>query len=130
VRCKRHDPPLTVLAEEELPVLADPVESDADPVLEDVEDDEADGVVVVPVVDVTDEVDTVLVDVPACASAAATPSAATATPPTTPKDTVSLRRSRSARSRSSTVMRRLGAGINGPPEDAPPVDATGRGPWA
>ena len=108
-------------------MLKEPMESDADPVLED---DEADGVVVVPVADVTDEVDVVLVDVPACASAAATPSATTATPPTTPKDILSLRRRRSARSRSSTVMRRLGTRISGPPGDAPPVGATGRGPGA
>jgi hypothetical protein len=96
-----HEPPLTVLAEEEFPVLADPVESDDDPVLDEEFDeaDDADGVavVVVPVDDVTEDVDTLLaVDAPACVSAAAIPSAATATPPATPSDTVSFRRRRSA----------------------------------
>ena len=126
-----HEPPLTVLAEEEFPVLADPVESDDDPVLDEEFDeaDDADGVavVVVPVNDVTEDVDTLLaVDAPACVSAAAIPSAATATLPATPSDTVSFRRRRSARSRSSTVIRRFGAGITGPPGDARTGEATGR----
>jgi hypothetical protein len=61
MRGKGHEPPLTVLAEDELPVLADPVDSD-DPVLVDVDDE---GVAVV-VDDVTDDVEAELVaEVPA-----------------------------------------------------------------
>ena len=61
MRGKGHEPPLTVLAADELPVLADPVDRD-DPVDED-EDDE--GVAVV-VDDVTDDVEAALVaEVPA-----------------------------------------------------------------
>ena len=76
MRGKGHEPPLTVLAEDELPVLADPVDSD-DPLL--VDDDE-DGVGVAVVVDdVTDDVEAALVaEVPALVWYAATPSAATA----------------------------------------------------
>ena len=88
---------MTVLADEELPELADPLDSDDDPVLE--EDD--DGVVVTdvfPVDDVTDEFDALLADVPACVAADATARAATAALPATPNDIVSLRRRRSARS--------------------------------
>jgi hypothetical protein len=58
---KSHDPPVTVLAEEAFPVLADPVDSEDDPVLVD----EGDGVAAA-ADDVIDDVDTVLVvDVPA-----------------------------------------------------------------
>jgi hypothetical protein len=112
IRGKRHEPPLTVLADEELPELTDPVESDDDPVPE--EDEDGDGVAVtdvVPVDDVTDDFDALLADVPACVAADATARAATAALPATPNDIVSPRRRRSARSRSSTVMRRFGAGI-------------------
>jgi hypothetical protein len=64
MRDRGHEPPLTVLADDALPALADPVESEDDPLL--VDDDEADGVVVVVVDDVIDDVDAVLVvDVPA-----------------------------------------------------------------
>jgi hypothetical protein len=115
MRGKGHEPPLTVLAEDELPVLADPVDRE----------DEADGVgivvVVVPVAEDLDEVVVLLdvVDVAAfvCAAATATATAiaATAAVPSTPNDFVSLPRRRSARSRSAAVMRRFGAGITGPP---------------
>ena len=65
MRGKGHEPPLTVLAEDELPVLADPVDSD-DPVLVDEDDEDADGVGVVVVVDdVTDDVEAPLVAEPA-----------------------------------------------------------------
>ena len=111
MRGKGHEPPLTVLAEDELPVLADPVDRE----------DEADGVgvavVVVPVAEVPDEVVVLLdvVDVAAFVCAAATAIAATTAVPSTPNDFVSLPRRRSARSRSAAVMRRFGAGITGPP---------------
>jgi len=119
MRGKGHEPPLTVLAEDELPVLADPVDSD-DPVLVDEDDEDADGVGVVVVVDdVTDDVEAALVAEPALVWYAATPSAATATVPMTPKEAVSFLRRRSARSRSAAVMRRFGAGITGPPEAGP-----------
>ena len=66
MRGKGHEPPLTVLAEDELPELADPVDSD-DPALVDEDDEDADGVGVAVVVDdVTDDVDDPLVaEVPA-----------------------------------------------------------------
>jgi hypothetical protein len=120
MRGKGHEPPLTVLAEDELPVLADPVESD-DPVLVDEDDEDADGVgVVVVAVDVTDDVEAALVaELPALVWYAATPSIPTATVPMTPKDAVSFLRRRSARSRSTTVMRRFGAGITEPPGAGP-----------
>ena len=124
IRGKGHEPPLTVLAEEELPELADPVESADDPVLE--EDEDGEGVVVV---DVIDEVVALLVaDVPACVAADATARTATAALPATPKDIVSLRRRRKARSRSSTVMRRFGADITSPPAHAQVACLGGRGP--
>lgn len=91
---------------------ADPVESDDDPVLEE----EDDGVVVAdPEDEVTVELVAPLVEVedPACVCAARTASAATAVVPRTPKDVVSLPRSRSARSRSATVMGRFGARTGG-----------------
>jgi hypothetical protein len=69
IRGKGHEPPLTVLAEDELPVLAVPVDSEVDPVLVDDEEDDVDGVAVpVDVDDVTVDVAAVLatVDVPAC----------------------------------------------------------------
>ncbi|HVC41869.1 MAG TPA: hypothetical protein VND54_07830 [Candidatus Saccharimonadales bacterium] len=106
-------------------MLADPVESDDDPV----PDEDVDGVVdfaVVPVEDAVVEVATLLVDAPTCVSAAATASAATAAAPATPKAIVSVRRRRSARSRSAAVMRRFDAGITPPPGDGPAADATGR----
>jgi hypothetical protein len=130
IRCKGHEPPLTVLAEEELPELADPVESADDPVLE--ADEVEEGVVVVdvaPVEEVTDEVVALVVaDVPACVAADAAPSTTTAALPATPKDIVSLRRRRNARSRSSTVMRRFGADITSPPAHAQVACVSGRGP--
>ena len=110
-------------------MLADPVESDDEPVLlEALEDGVAVVVVVVDLDDVTDEVATLfaVVDVPASVCAAATPSAATAAVPSTPKLVVSLRRSRRARSRSTTVSRCFGAGITAPPADAPVAGATRR----
>jgi hypothetical protein len=66
MRDQGHEPPLTVLADDALPALADPVESEDDPLLVD-EEAEADGVAVGVVVDdATDDVDAVLVvDVPA-----------------------------------------------------------------
>jgi hypothetical protein len=66
MRGKGHEPPLTVLAEDELPVLTDPVDSD-EPVLVDEDDEDADGVGVAVVVDdVTDDVEAALVaEVPA-----------------------------------------------------------------
>jgi hypothetical protein len=113
IRGKGHEPPLTVLAEEALPVLADPVESDDAPLLDDV--DGVTVVVVVPADDVLDEVVAPLdfVAAPGLPCAATTASAATAAVANIPKDVVSLRRRRSARSRSATVMRRLEAGDAG-----------------
>ena len=67
-RGKGHEPPLTVLAEDELPVLAEPADSEDDPLLVDEEDDDADEVApLADVDDVTEDVETVLdaVDVPA-----------------------------------------------------------------
>jgi hypothetical protein len=64
MRDQGHEPPLTVLADDALPELADPVESEDDPLLAD-EEDEADGVAAAVDVDAID-VDAVLdVDVPA-----------------------------------------------------------------
>ena len=62
MRGQGHEPPLTVLAEDELPELADPVESDDDPLL--VDEEEGDGVAVAVVVDVIDNA-VLVVDVPA-----------------------------------------------------------------
>jgi hypothetical protein len=101
-----HDPPVTVLAEEELPALADPVDRDDDEPL-----DAGDGVVAVPMVVEVAAVDPVD-DVPACVRAAAVASAATATVPATPAQAMSLVRRRSAWSRSAGVMGRLGADIS------------------
>jgi hypothetical protein len=93
---KGHEPPLTVLAEDELPVLADPVDSD-DPVLADEDDEDADGVGVAVVVDdVTDDVEAFVAEVPALVWYAAKPSSATAAVPMTPKDAVSVLRRRRA----------------------------------
>ena len=65
MRDEGHEPPLTVLADDALPALADPVESEDDPLLVD-EEDEADGVAAGVDVDAIDDVDAVLdVDVPA-----------------------------------------------------------------
>jgi hypothetical protein len=113
-------------------VLADPVDSDDEPVLLD--EEEADGVDVDD--DVTEEVDAplVVVDVPVCVCAARTASAATAAVPAIPKDVVSLPRSRSARSRSAAVMRRFGAAITAAPgssrerDGAELVSVVSRGP--
>jgi hypothetical protein len=58
-RSKGHEPPLTVLAEDELPELADPVDSDDDPVDVDVDA----GVVVVVAVAPDDATDVVTVPV-------------------------------------------------------------------
>ena len=102
-------------------MLADPVDSDDEPVLLDEAD--ADGVDVDD--DVTEEVDAALVvaDVPVCVCAATTASAATAAVPAIPKDVVTLPRSRSARSRSAAVMRRFGAAITAAPGSARERDA-------
>jgi hypothetical protein len=90
-----HEAPLTVLADDELPLLAEPVAS-------------GDGVAVlvaavlevaVVVIDVVD----VAVAVPACVCAESAARAATANVPAMPDDTVSLFRNLSARSRSATV---------------------------
>jgi hypothetical protein len=122
-RGESHEPPLTVLAEDELPVLADPVDSDDEPVLLDEEEADGDGVDVDD--EVTEEVDAalVVVDVPVCVCAARTARAATAAVPPIPRDVVSLPRSRSARSRSATVMRRFGAAITAAPGSARERDA-------
>jgi hypothetical protein len=103
MRGQGHDPPLTVLAEDELPALADPVDSDEEELLA-----AGDGVAVLDDEVVVEDVD-VVPAVPACVCAAATASAATATVPSMPAEAVSRPRSRSARSRSAGVMRRLGA---------------------
>jgi hypothetical protein len=100
MRSECHEAPLTVLADDELPLLAEPVASGADALLLGV------GVLDVAVV-VIDVVD-VAVRVPACVVAESAARAATATVPAMPDDTVSLVRNLSARSRSATVSRRLG----------------------
>jgi hypothetical protein len=97
VRCVGHEAPLTALADEELPLLAEPVASaDGDEVAV-LEVD----VVVIDVVDVA-------VTAPACVCAESAARAATATVPAIPDDTVSFLRNRSARSRSATVILRFG----------------------
>jgi hypothetical protein len=104
-----HDPPVTVLAEDEFPALADPVESDEDELLDDEELlDVGFGVALLDDVVVDDDVDVVPV-APAWVCAAATASTATATVPSTPAEAASRPRRRSARSRSAGVMRRLEA---------------------
>ena len=102
-----------------MPELADPVDSDDDPVDVDVDVD-VDGVVVVVAIapdDAADDVVTVPADVedPAWVCAATTASSATAVVPSTPKPVVSLPRRRSPRSRSAGVRRRFGAAITGSP---------------
>lgn len=106
------------------------MESADDPVLEEDEVEEGFVVVdVVPVEEVTDEVVALVVeDEPACVAADATASTTTAALPATPKDIVSLRRRRNARSRSSTVMRPFGAVITSPPAHAQVACVGGRGP--
>jgi hypothetical protein len=101
-----------VLADAELPEVAEPVERDDDPLLAD-GDDDADGVAAGVVDVVTDAVEAVAAvrEVPASLCAASTASAATAVVASTPTDVVSLLRSRSARSRSATVIGRFGAAI-------------------
>ncbi len=90
VRGDGHEAPLTALADDELPLLAEPVASGAAVLLDA-------GVVVIDVVDVA-------LRVPAyvCAESAARATTATVAP--TPDDTVSFFRNLSARSRSATVI--------------------------
>ncbi len=102
-------------------MLADPVDSDDEPVLLDADDDA--GVVVVEVDDLIAEDDAALVDVPAWVCAAVTASTATAAVPMTPNDAVSLPRRRRARSRCSTVIRRLGDCITRAPGKVPVAEA-------
>lgn len=115
-----HDAPLTVLADDAFPVLADPVES-AEELLE-----VADGVLDVVVdADAIVDVDAALTDdVPGCVSAASPASAATATVLVAASDRVSRPRRRRARSRSATVMRRFGAAITTTPAAAPTAVAS------
>jgi hypothetical protein len=114
-----HDAPLTVLADDAFPVLADPVES-AEELLE-----VADGVLDVVVDADAIDVDAALTDdVPGCVSAASPASAATATVLVAASDRVSLPRRRRARSRSATVMRRFGAAITTTPAAAPTAVAS------
>jgi len=90
---KAHEPPVTVLADAALPLLAEPVDSDADALLLVLDDP----VLVVVMVVVEEDADPFDVDdAPAWVCAAATASAATAMVPTTPEDTVSFRCRRSA----------------------------------
>jgi hypothetical protein len=113
IRTKGHEPPLTVLAEDELPELADPVDSEDEPV--DVVVGAAVGVAAA-LGDVTEDVVTLAaVEDPASVWAATTARTATAVVPSTPNAVVSLPRRRSARSRSAKVMRRFGAAITGSP---------------
>jgi hypothetical protein len=117
-----HEPPVTVLADDELPELAEPGDSDAELLEEELLDEEpldvGEGVVVlVPIVVVVDAADPAD-DVPACVRAAAVASTATATVPATPAEAMSLVRRRNALSRSAGVMRRLGAAISVGPGDA------------
>jgi hypothetical protein len=98
VRGDGHEAPLTVLADDELPLLAEPVASgDGVAVLDVAVPDVA--VVVIDVV-------AVAVVVPACVCAESAARAATANVPAIPDDTVSFLRNLSARSRSATVSRR------------------------
>jgi len=111
MRGVRHDAPLTVLADDEFPVLTEPVDS-AEELLE-----VADGVLVVATdVDVVLSDDALLTDdVPGCVSAARPARAATATLLVAPSSRASLPRNRRARSRSATVIRRFGAAITATP---------------
>jgi hypothetical protein len=102
VRREGHEAPLTVLADDELPVLADPVASGVVVLLD------AEGVAVLEVEVVVIDVVDVAVVVPAWVCAASAARAATATVPAMPDDTVSCFRNLSARSRSATVRRRFG----------------------
>jgi hypothetical protein len=128
IRGDCHEPPVTVLADDELPELAEPGERDDEELLEEelleeeLLDDElldvGEGVVVlVPIVVVVDAADPAE-DVPACVRAAAVASTATATVPATPAEAMSLVRRRNALSRSAGVIRRLGAAISAGPGDA------------
>ncbi len=93
---------MTVVADEALPLLADPVDSDVEGLVV-----ELDAPVLVVVMVVLEEVDPLEADdAPAWLCAAATEIAATAIVPTTPEDIVSRRCRRRARSRSATVVRR------------------------
>jgi hypothetical protein len=102
-------------------LLAAPVESDDDPVLEEDEADDDVGALAVPEDDIIVEDDALLaaLDAPAWVCAARTASAATAAVAITPKEVVSLPRRRSARSRSAVVMRRFGFGITASPGSEP-----------
>jgi hypothetical protein len=101
LRGQGHEAPLTALAEDALPVLAEPVDNDE--LLLD-----AEGVAVLLTDVVVMSVVDVAVVVPTCVYAATAASAATATVPTAADVVVSFRRRRSARSRSATVIRRFG----------------------
>jgi hypothetical protein len=101
MRSQGHEAPLTVLAEDALPVLAEPVDRDDELLLD------ADGVGVLLTDVVVMSVVDVAVVVPACVCAAMAASAATATVPRAADVVVSLRRRRSARSRCATVIRRF-----------------------
>lgn len=103
VRGDGHEAPLTVLADDELPLLAEPVASGDGVAVLDVA---VLGVEVV-VIDVVD----VAVMVPACVCAESAAMAATATIPAIPDDSVSCLRNLSARSRSATVIRRFGVSM-------------------
>jgi hypothetical protein len=96
VRDCGHEPPLTVLADEALPLLADPLESDEELLLDDV------GLAVLDVAVVVMDVVDVAVLVPAWVCAESAASATTATVPAIPDDAVSRLRNRSARSRRAT----------------------------
>ncbi len=102
VRGDGHEAPLTVLADDELPLLAEPVASG-----DGVEVAVLDLAVPDVVVDVIDVVEPAVV-VPACVCAESAARATTATVPAMPDETVSFFRNLSARSRSATVSRRRG----------------------
>jgi hypothetical protein len=105
VRGDGHEAPLTVLADDELPLLADPVASGDDVAVLDVGVPDVE-VVVIDVVDVAEVV-------PACVCAESAARAATASVPAMPDDTVSCLRNLSARSRSATVVLRMRDLTNG-----------------
>ena len=112
---KAHEPPVTVPADEALPLLADPVDSEVEALVLVLDDP----VLVVVIVVVEEDADPLDVeDAPAWVCAAATAIAATAIVPATPEDIVSLRCRRRALSRSATVMRRFCAAISAAPGNA------------
>lgn len=98
VRSDGHEAPLTVLADDELPVLAEPVASGAAVLVA------AEGVAVLDAGVVVMDVVDVAVRVPACVCAESAARATTATVPAMPDETVSFFRNLSARSRSATVI--------------------------